>query len=377
MGKKKPGNLEIKKPGPLLEIAPPVPDDKELARLEELKFNKSRLLKSCELNDKAFKKLETIATGEGRDVYKVQHTHTDLVLCRKVVHYDSKPDTLLTLNRELSLLDECHSPYVVCFYGSFTSNNEVNIIMEYMNGGCLNSVLKRVGRVSDEQILARLTQKIIMGLLYLSSNHMLHRDMKPANVLINTNGDVKLCDFGVSRKLLSNRAKTFIGTMRYMSPERIQGKEYNVGSDIWSLGITLIELATGFYPYPGSHAPTSLHPVKDPKNPEAGVAGKKEKGRATPELAIFDMVALVVKGPTPSLPDAGNFSEPFKDFVAKCLAKVPEERATLEELLQHPWITQCPALDLAEWVKSTLPDEMLDEGMEESFEAVSKCRFGE
>ena len=137
--------------------------------------------------------------------------------------------------------------------------------------------------------------------------------------MINSAGEIKLCDFGVSRKLLSNRAKTFIGTMRYMSPERIQGKEYNVGSDIWSLGITLIELATGFYPYPGSHAPTSLHPVKDPKHPEAGGAAsaKRDKGRATPELAIFDMVALVVKGPTPSLPDAGNFSEPFKDFLAK------------------------------------------------------------
>lgn len=100
-----------------------------------------------------------MASGEGRDVYRVRHPDTDLILCQKVVHYDGKQDTYKTLKRELQLLDECHCPNIVCFYGSFINDSEVNILMEYMDGGCLNNVLHRVGRI-EEQWLAPVCHKV-------------------------------------------------------------------------------------------------------------------------------------------------------------------------------------------------------------------------
>lgn len=120
-----------------------------------------------------------------------------------------------------------------------------------MDGGSLENVIHKVGSI-PEHVLANMTYQILYGLSYLKKEKRVHRDIKPSNVLINSQGQVKVSDFGIAAELRSSIAMcgTFVGTFKYMSPERIQRKPYSYSSDIWSLGIVLLETATGRYPYP-------------------------------------------------------------------------------------------------------------------------------
>ncbi|EGD72643.1 STE/STE7/MEK1 protein kinase [Salpingoeca rosetta] len=350
-------------PSPVCATPPPLRSLKASLRgykgpdrrsMQDFIFNKERFLNACDLNIKAFETLETLAEGEGRGVHKVRHTHTDLILVQKIVHYDHTEETHRVLQRELDLLHDCHAPEVVNFYGSFMERSEVHIIMEYMNGGCLDDVLNRIGRI-DEHPLVHICHKVLRGLLYLEQEKIIHRDLKPANILVNTEGDVKLCDFGVSRRLITTRANTFVGTMRYMSPERLHGEEYTVKSDIWSLGISLLEMATGVYPYLPDVDPKNL-PMMPKKDPDTKSPTKRS------DLAVFDVISSVVKGPLPRLP-AKIFSAPFERFVADCLHKKAKDRMSLELLKGHEWITTLGAFsfNMSDWVKSTLPTKRLQE----------------
>lgn len=121
------------------------------------------------------------------------------------------------------------------------------------------------------------------GLVYLySAHHIMHRDIKPSNVLVNSQGQIKLCDFGVSSELVNSMAETFVGTSTYMSPERISGGQYNVRSDVWSLGITLLELAIGYFPWG--------HGLRMKKPPNAA---DKIKTKMTMTTTLIDLVEFL------------------------------------------------------------------------------------
>ena len=140
----------------------------------------------------------------------------------------------------------------------------------------------------------------------------MHRDVKPGNILLNTAGEVKISDFGLSAELDSTTemCATFIGTHAYMSPERLGGKPYSFASDVWSLGITLVECADGQYPYSSFSS----------ANPNA-----------------FVLLSQIINDPAPTL-STETFSPTFADFVARCLHKEPEHRPQAHELLEHPWL---------------------------------------
>lgn len=178
------------------------------------------------------------------------------VMAMKEIRLELDEAKFTTILKELVILHECSSPYIIDFYGAFFQEGAVYMCIEYMDGGSIDKIY---GGGIPEAVLRKITYCTIMGLRSLKDEHnIIHRDVKPTNILANTRGQVKICDFGVSGNLVASIAKTNIGCQSYMAPERISGGgmtagadgTYSVQSDIWSLGLTIIECAMGKYPYP-------------------------------------------------------------------------------------------------------------------------------
>jgi len=245
-----------------------------------------------------------------------KRTTSGVVMAMKEIRLELDEAKFTTILKELVILHECVSPYIIDFYGAFYQEGAVYMCIEYMDGGSIDKIY--AGGI-PENVLRKITFATIMGLKTLKDDHnIIHRDVKPTNILVNTNGQVKICDFGVSGNLVASIAKTNIGCQSYMAPERISGGAlvaggaadgtYNVQSDIWSLGLTIIECAMGRYPYPPEVSST-----------------------------IFSQLSAIVEGDPPDLPSEG-YSTAARDFVRSCLNKIPTKRHTYPMLLQHPWI---------------------------------------
>jgi len=232
--------------------------------------------------------------------------------------------------RELQIMHGCHSDYIVTFYGAFLNdNNDVIMCMEYMDVGYVKAIpppcgrvltghgssLDRVSRVFGPvrvDVLGKIAEATLGGLTYLySKHHIMHRDIKPSNILVNSRGSIKLCDFGVSGELINSIADTFVGTSTYMAPERIQGEKYTVKSDVWSFGLTVMELAIGKFPFAASEQ------LSDAESAPAG---------------ILDLLQQIVHEPAPRLPKSDAFPQILDDMIQKCLSKHPESRPTPQEL---------------------------------------------
>ncbi|GBN41047.1 Dual specificity mitogen-activated protein kinase kinase 1 [Araneus ventricosus] len=339
-------------------------DEQQRKRLEAFLSQKQKV---GELSVDDFENLGELGAGNGGVVTKVLHKHSGLVMARKLIHLEVKPAIRNQIIRELKVLHECNSPYIVGFYGAFYSDGEINICMEYMDGGSLDLVLKKAGRI-PEKILGKVTIAVFKGLRYLREKHqIMHRDVKPSNILINSRGEIKICDFGVSGQLIDSMANSFVGTRSYMSPERLQGTHYTVQSDIWSLGLSLVEMAIGRYPIP---PPTnkelsqifgsSFVPDQDCQCSSPG-SNKRLSNLNTPTgdnpitLSIFELLDYIVNEPPPTLPN-GVFSKEFKDLVDRCLKKNPAERADLKTLINHPFVknAETEEIDFAGWVCQTM-----------------------
>jgi len=216
---------------------------------------------------------------------------------------------------DLKVLSTNKCPNIIKLHGAYFSEGNVKILLEYMNLGSLDKVLKAIKAKKipppciPEDILSRIARQILLGLNYLhNENKQIHRDIKPANILINSDGIVKLTDFGIARTLdTQNYAHTFVGSRSYMSPERITGNKYSYPSDIWSVGLVLYELATGEEPYGAGND-------------------------------FLTQITKIVESPEPKL-DEKIFSIEFRDFIEKTVNKDPDKRSTVRDLLSHPWIT--------------------------------------
>jgi len=287
--------------------------------------------------------------------------------------------------RELEIMHECKSEFIISSFGSFMAEPNICICMEYMDKGSFDGIYKKYGPLPVE-VVGLVALSVLQGLTYLYDAHrILHRgassdpstftsdsnsDIKPSNILFNSEGQIKLCDFGVSGELINSIAKTFVGTSVYMSvsclaplhgvvlmslsqPERLQGGSYTVKSDVWSLGITLIELAIGAFPFTDppdddddsdleeyyAHQKTPTHRDSFIVNPAAAKRASKRKSRiplgpdgGLTSLSILELMSHIINEPSPRLPE-GEYPPDAEDLVDDCLCKNPEHRPPPKALL--------------------------------------------
>ncbi|EEC14349.1 serine/threonine protein kinase, putative, partial [Ixodes scapularis] len=276
--------------------------------------------------------------GEGSygSVYKALHKESGQVLAIKQVPVDTDLQEII---KEISIMQQCDSPYVVKYYGSYFKGSDLWIVMEYCGGGSVSDIMRLRKKTLSEEEIATILSDTLRGLEYLHQRRKIHRDIKAGNILLNTEGHAKLADFGVAGQLTDTMAKrnTVIGTPFWMAPEVIQEIGYDCVADIWSLGITALEMAEGKPPY------GDIHPMR----------------------AIF----MIPTKPPPSFRDLDRWSSEFIDFVSRCLVKNPEERATASELLQHVFISNAKPV--------TILQQMIVEAREiQEDEAYRKDRRG-
>ena len=256
--------------------------------------------------EKLYKILQKVGQGNYGSVYKIQKIETGEIMAAKICKIESNNSE--SFKREINMLRQCDSPYILRYYGSYIKKNIIWIVLEFCEGGSLSDIMRISNQFYTEKEIASIIKMVLKGLQFLHAQKKIHRDIKAGNILLTDEGVAKLGDFGVSAQLTNSISKKIskIGTPYWMSPEVISQKSYDSKCDIWSLGITCIELAEGEPPY--SEVRTFLVMKKILNNPP--------KGLTKPEL----------------------WSKDFNNFVQKCLIIEPDQRPTATQLLNHEFI---------------------------------------
>ncbi|KAG6716017.1 hypothetical protein I3843_04G024800 [Carya illinoinensis] len=269
------------------------------------------------VNAKDYKLYEEVGEGVSASVYRALCVPLNEIVAIKVLDLEKCNNDLDGIRREVHTMSLIDHPNVLRAHCSFTSGHSLWVVMPYMSGGsCLHIMKSGYPEGFEEPVIATLLREVLKALVYLHHHGYIHRDVKAGNILIDSNGAVKLADFGVSAGMFDTGDRqrsrnTFVGTPCWMAPEVMQQLHgYDFKADIWSFGITALELAHG-------HAPFSKYPP-------------------------MKVLLMTLQNAPPGLDYERDkkFSKSFKEMVATCLVKDPKKRPPSEKLLKHHFFKQ-------------------------------------
>ncbi|XP_059382883.1 serine/threonine-protein kinase 10-like [Carassius carassius] len=279
-----------------------------------------------------------LGDGAFGKVYKAQNKETSALAAAKVIETKSEEE-LEDYMVEIDILASCDHQYIVKLLDAFFYDNKLSIMIEFCPGGAVDATMLELDRGLEEPQIQVICKQMLEALQYLHSMKIIHRDLKAGNVLLTLDGDIKLADFGVSAKNTKTlqRRDSFIGTPYWMAPEVVmcetmKDAPYDYKADIWSLGITLIELAQ----------------IEPPHH----------------ELNPMRVLLKIAKSEPPTLEQPAKWSMEFKDFLKKALDRNPETRPTAAQLLEHPFVssvkTNRPVRELVAEAKAEVMEEIED-----------------
>ena len=251
--------------------------------------------------------VEKLGKGSYGSVYKAVVRETgEVVAAKRIALPRQDEEGYKAVQREISVLQECKHPNVVRYHASHKLGDRfLWIVMEYCAGGSVSDLIRVTDAPLSEDLIRYVCQECLKGVQYLHGIHRIHRDIKCSNILLTSEGEVKLADFGVAAQLTSTMSKrnTFIGTPHWMAPEVIRESRYDGKVDIWALGISAIEMAEKYAPR------WFVHPMR--------------------------VLFMISKDPAPRLEDPKLWSAAFQDFVNRCLMKEARSRPRADQISEH------------------------------------------
>ncbi|KAI8906177.1 kinase-like domain-containing protein, partial [Powellomyces hirtus] len=261
---------------------------------------------------------DPIGYGSSAVVYIAKYKPLNIDVAIKMIDLDMfERNQIDELRREIQIMSLSKHPNLLPVYGSFVNGAKLLIVTPFLSSGsCLDIMKTAFQDGMDEVSIATILRQALEGLVYLHKNGLIHRDVKAGNLLIHEDGLVQLADFGVSSSLMDTGErkglrKTFVGTPCWMAPEVMEQSGYDYKADIWSFGITALELATG-------HAPFAKYPP-------------------------LKVLMLTLQNEPPTLDRDSTkykYSKLFKEMIDMCLVKDPVRRPAAEKLLSHPFFKQ-------------------------------------
>lgn len=264
-----------------------------------------------------FSEIKTIGKGGFGTVMQVLHIPSQKIFAGKLIHPKYMNGNLKKcVENEIKMMKDVDSKYTVQYYGSVPFKDSLLILMEYCDRGSFRQILDAREKVLSEDQISIVISDLLKGLDFIHKKHIIHRDVKSGNILFNSKGEVKITDFGISKSFSFDgtcHTCSIIGTPYWMAPEVINGEKYSYKADIWSVGITAIELSEGAPPL------IELPPSKA-------------------------MIEISLNG-FPGFRFPSLHSSEFIDFVMCCLEMDENERPTISKLLEHPFIKRAERLD--------------------------------